>query len=261
MHSLRVILHHKSRSKKIGFHSQSCSRAKSILVPSSTGRFHKHHHLNFPADSSATSTHCSLCSLFPLPWWTILQLFCFICSILPVNSRLSTLCLFFPHCAVASFSVLPACKNLFFLFAVLVLDLFFFSPLLLPFSMHLLLLSCCSSSIYCQSLFFFPTEHGKGGLSWWLCSLAQTPEGLVKTRIYGTALQTQWPTVSAQGICIPFPWGRISKTRREFASHQMVSWKSQAKHTKGWIGDMDWGCGTRDGNYLLICPSGTLMMK
>lgn len=65
IHSLRVILHHWSRSKKIGFPSQSCSRAKSILIPSNTGRFLKCHHLNFP-ECSAISTHCSLCSLFSL---------------------------------------------------------------------------------------------------------------------------------------------------------------------------------------------------
>lgn len=50
---------------KIGFHSHSCSRAKSILVPSNTERFLKQHHLHFP-ECSAISTHCSLYSIFSL---------------------------------------------------------------------------------------------------------------------------------------------------------------------------------------------------
>lgn len=134
-----------------------------------------------------------LLSLFPLPSWTILLFSHFVCSIPPANSRLSNfLCLFFPTVlllhflsflhAKSFFSICCSCPGWFFYF-------FFLLPP--PFSTPLPFLPCCSSSIYCQSLFFFPTEHGKEGLSWWLCNLAQTPEGLVKTRIYVTALQTQ----------------------------------------------------------------------
>lgn len=148
-----------------------------------------------------------LLSLFPLPSWTIPLFFHLICSIPPVNSRLSKFCVyFFPTVLLLHFLSFLHTKSFFFpICCSCPGSIFSYFSLLPPFSIPLPFLPHCSSSIYCQSLFFFPTEHGKGGLLWWLCSLAQTPEGPVKTRIYVTALQTQWPTVPAQGICSPFP--------------------------------------------------------
>lgn len=120
IHSLGVILHHWSRSKKIGFHSQSCSRARSILIPSNTGRFLKHHHLHFP-ECSAISTHCSLHSLFspfphePFPCPFVLSAL----SHLLIVIFLGFLYLFFTLCRYFIFS--PSCmQSPFFLFAVLI---------------------------------------------------------------------------------------------------------------------------------------------
>lgn len=158
IHSLRVILHHWSRSKRIGFHSQSCSRARSILIPSSTGRFLKHHHLHFP-ESSAIKTHCSLRSLFSSS-----PMNCFIVYLL--HLMFSTCGVIFLFFILFFFSTLCYCFNLSpSCMQIPSIPICCLGPMSFSCSLSLLLVYLsifCPIGLHCLSLFSFSPEHRKG---------------------------------------------------------------------------------------------------
>lgn len=177
-----------------------------------------------------------LLSLFPLPSWTILLSFCFICSIPPVNSHLSIfLCLFFPTVLLLSF--------LTFLHAKFFFPICCSCPIFSSFFFHFSLLSAHLSLFYPAALpifivnpcFSFPLSMEREDYHDDSVALHNHLKPCWKPGFMSQPCKHNGPQFLPRAFAFLFPREGFQRLEGNLP-HTKCSLES--KHTKGWMGDL-----------------------